>query len=119
MTVANHRCSWGEWVSMKLRHAEDCQPTLAELAKMRNVSTRTFNRYLTKESTTFRDLSLRVRYQRACELLRDGHLSVSQIAYTLGYSDLANFSRSFKKACGLSPSAYQDQYRRGLEQRAA
>jgi AraC-like DNA-binding protein len=113
------KSSWGEWVSMKLQHAEDCQPTLSELAKTLNVSTRTLDRYLTRESTSFRDLAVRVRTESARELLCNGRLSVSQIAYALGYSDIANFSRSFKKVCGLSPTAYRDEFQGRREQRAA
>jgi AraC-like DNA-binding protein len=99
--------SWSEWVSMMLQHAEDCQPLLEDLAKLLNVSTRTLDRYLDKEGTSFRELSVQIRNQRACKLINDGHMTISQIAYMLGYTDLANFSRSFKKAQGVSPLAYR------------
>lgn len=103
--------SYSEWISMILHEAQDCQPVQAELAKRLNIATRTLDRYLRKEGTSFRELSLRIRNQRARSLLNDGRLTVSQIAYTLGYSDIANFSRSFKKMVGLCPSAYQDRSR--------
>jgi AraC-like DNA-binding protein len=99
--------SWAEWVGMMLQHAEDTQPMLEDLAKLLNVSARTLDRHLNKEGTSFRELSVRIRSQRACVLLNDGKLTVSQIAYTLGYSDLANFSRSFKKEHGVSPISYR------------
>ena len=99
--------SWSDWVSMMLQHAEDCQPMLEDLAKLLNVTSRTLDRYLSKEGTSFRELSVRIRNQRACKLLNDGKMTISQIAYTLGYTDLANFSRSFKKVCGVSPSVYK------------
>ncbi|MEZ5720242.1 MAG: AraC family transcriptional regulator [Paracoccaceae bacterium] len=35
------------------------------------------------------------------------NLSVSQIAYGLGYEDPAHFSRVFRRATGLSPSAFR------------
>ena len=105
----NEQGSWTDWVSMILRHAEDYQPTLEDLAKIINLTPRTLDRYLVKENTTYRDLSLRIRNQRARQLLDDGKLAVSQIAYRLGYSDLANFSRSFKKVNGISPSEYKGQ----------
>lgn len=35
-------------------------------------------------------------------------LSVSQVAYTLGYSDPAYFSRVFSRATGLSPSSFRE-----------
>lgn len=42
----------------------------------------------------------------AKKLLREGSYSVSQIAEILGYTTIHNFSRAFKKAAGLSPTAY-------------
>ncbi|MCB1329814.1 MAG: AraC family transcriptional regulator, partial [Maritimibacter sp.] len=35
------------------------------------------------------------------------NLSVSQIAYGLGYDDPAHFSRVFRRATGLSPSEFR------------
>ena len=35
---------------------------------------------------------------------------VSQIAYSLGFSDAHNFSNAFKKETGLTPSEYRDSY---------
>ncbi|MES2152592.1 MAG: AraC family transcriptional regulator ligand-binding domain-containing protein [Pseudomonadota bacterium] len=99
---------WSEWVAMMLRQAEDCQPALDELAQILNISTRTLDRYLSREGASFRDLSVTIRNERACELLVEGRQAISQIAYRLGYTDIANFSRSFKKLNGMSPSAYME-----------
>lgn len=65
------------------------------------------NRHLDKEGVSFRDLALAIRNERACHMLAQGTQAISQIAYRLGYSDVANFSRSFKKQNGVSPSDYQ------------
>lgn len=99
---------WSDWVAMMLRHAEDCQPTQCELAKLLNISARTLDRSLAGEGVRFRALALRIRNERACELLAEGRQGVSQIAYRLGYTDIANFSRSFKRLNGVSPSAYKE-----------
>lgn len=100
--------NWGEWVTMMLREAEDSQPTLDELARILHVSARTLDRHLAKQGIGFRDLAASIRNARACELFATGRFSISQVAYRLGYSDIANFSRAFKRATGLSPSAYQE-----------
>ena len=51
---------------------------------------------------------LRVRrLKRAAELLQEGKLSVSEIAYTVGMSDPFYFSKCFKQQFGMAPSAYQ------------
>jgi AraC-like DNA-binding protein len=42
---------------------------------------------------------------RAHELLLKHELNVSEVAYEVGFSSLASFSRSFKKKFGISPSS--------------
>jgi AraC-like DNA-binding protein len=99
----------GEWVETMLRGAEDAQPKLEELAAMLNISVRTLDRQLEQEGLSFRELSARVRNERACELLlANARTPVSQIAYRLGYTDVSNFSRSFRKVNGVTPSEYRD-----------
>ena len=100
-----------EWVSMVLAESEDCQPRLDELANILNITARTLDRYLRKEGTTFRVLALEIRNGRACDMLRRREHTVSQIAYRLGYTDVANFSHAFKAANGCSPSAFAQQCR--------
>jgi signal transduction histidine kinase/ligand-binding sensor domain-containing protein/DNA-binding response OmpR family regulator len=48
------------------------------------------------------------RLQRAAGLLKQKAGSVSEICYTVGFSDNAYFSRAFKKQFGCSPSEYAD-----------
>lgn len=50
---------------------------------------------------------IRLRMQRACELLRETTLSVKEIAAVLGYSDAFYFSRIFKSVNGVAPSYYR------------
>ena len=49
------------------------------------------------------------RMQSACELLAQSALPVSEIAYRLGYLDVANFSTAFKREIGRSPAHYRKQ----------
>jgi AraC-like DNA-binding protein len=95
-----------DWVQMMLREAADGQPKLEELAQILNLSARTLERRLADEQSSFRDLARHARYERASELLRGGRLSVTQIAYQLGYTDVANFTRAFRREAGISPSAF-------------
>lgn len=48
------------------------------------------------------------RLQRAADLLKQKAGSVSEICYTVGFSDNAYFSRAFKKQFGCSPSEYAE-----------
>lgn len=47
-------------------------------------------------------------------LLSDTNKSISEIAKELGFNDSHNFSRSYKKACGLSPSEYRNAFSKRL-----
>ncbi len=97
---------WSDWVRMILMEAEDSQPRLDELASIVNVSARTLDRHLALEGTNLRELKVAIRNERACQMLREGRHGVSQIAYRLGYSDMANFSRSFKRINAMTPTEF-------------
>ncbi|MGZ3874429.1 MAG: helix-turn-helix domain-containing protein [Mucilaginibacter sp.] len=57
-------------------------------------------------STTTEIIGNRI-IQEAKILLKQTHWSVSEIAYALGYDDLAHFSRYFKKQTSLTPVAFR------------
>jgi AraC-like DNA-binding protein len=88
-----------------LRESEDSRPTLDLLAGFMNISSRTLARHLEAEGTSFRDLSVRVRTERARRMLADGGQSVTQVAYRLGYTDVASFVRSFRAQTGRTPGS--------------
>lgn len=48
-----------------------------------------------------------LRMHRACQMLRQTHLSIKEIAARLGYQDPFHFSRQFKAFEGFSPSQYR------------
>ncbi|WP_020527013.1 hybrid sensor histidine kinase/response regulator transcription factor [Flexithrix dorotheae] len=47
-----------------------------------------------------------VRLKKATLLLKEGSLSVAEVAYQIGFNDAKYFSKCFKKQFGKSPSAY-------------
>lgn len=98
---------WSEYVIMVLRAARGEQVTLEDLAKRVNVSARTIDRHLKKEGLGFRELSDRVRFERACEMLCKDGVSITDVALQLGFSDTANFSRAFRRVVGISPGEHQ------------
>ncbi len=99
------RRRWAEWCRMMLRESEDSRPTLDQLASIMNVSPRTLARHLEAEGAGFRELALQVRTERARQWLAEGDLSVTQIAYRLGYTDVASFVRSFRAQTGRTPGS--------------
>ncbi|MDL2247454.1 response regulator [Bacteroides sp. OttesenSCG-928-J23] len=48
-----------------------------------------------------------VRIKRATELICEGGLNMSQIAYAVGFNDPHYFSKCFKQVTGLTPSEYK------------
>lgn len=104
-TVRSDTCS--DWIKLILNEAEGCQPSRAELAQLLNVSQPTLTRYLKKEGYCLRELGKQIRHQRACAMLEDPQQPISQIAYRLGYGDVANFSHAFRTHSGQSPRDYR------------
>jgi len=79
-------------------------PLLAEYARMLNTSERTLKRRLQEEGTTFRAISNMARLGRANALLREGRLSMAQIAADLGFSEPSTFTQAYRKWTGAAPS---------------
>jgi len=53
------------------------------------------------------DYYANLKIERAKILIKDGKMSVSEIAEKLGFSSINYFSRAFKKKTGLSPTEYR------------
>lgn len=78
-----------------------------ELAEMCHLSETHLYRLFKKETNkTPVDYRNFLRTQRACLLLKETDLPVSEIAYQLGFDSIYYFSRIFKKYMGLSPVMY-------------
>ena len=58
---------------------------------------------------TPQDLLREARIKRACQLLRQTDKTVSEVAYSCGFSDPKYFSRCFKQTMNLSPTEYKAQ----------
>ena len=76
------------------------------------MSRRTLYRACAGNLTTPSGLIWQTRLKRATEMLRDPRergRSITDIAFSLGFSDSAHFSRSFRQKVGSSPRAYRQQ----------
>lgn len=62
------------------------------------------------KGVTFSQFVTQYRLNTACELLKHSQKQVSEICFTVGFNDLPHFIRVFKKATGLSPSRYRNQF---------
>lgn len=88
-------------------------PSLNLTARLFHLTPRTLHRHLLAEGTSFKQILEEVRHTLAVEQLKAGHLTVEAIAYSLGYTDLANFRRAFRRWEGVPPSAFRDRLRGG------
>jgi len=81
--------------------------SLDDVAKALSLSGRTLKRRLAEEGTDFSTLLDEQRRERALLLLRSPELSVEAVADRIGYSDVANFTRAFRRWTGTTPTAYR------------
>jgi AraC-like DNA-binding protein len=103
-----HKGSLSERIRRLMLEKQNGFPSLQVTARMFNMTPRTLHRRLLDEKTSFKDLLEDVRKKLALQHLQSGHMSVQEIAYTLGYTDVSNFRRAFKRWTNVSPSAYLD-----------
>ena len=68
---------------------------------------RTLQRRLDVEGRSYRKILADVRLSRARSLLAETDLPIIEIAYTLGYSDPAHFTRAFRRAAAVAPNTYR------------
>ena len=57
---------------------------------------------------TFRDYLMKARINEARRLLVAGDISVTGVAYSVGFNDGSHFARMFRRVTGVHPSAYRD-----------
>ena len=78
-----------------------------QVAEAQNISTRYLHKLFQGETETIHSLILNKRLEKSAMLLKDpayaGH-SIERVAYSVGFSSPAHFSRAFKKHFGQSPS---------------
>jgi AraC family L-rhamnose operon transcriptional activator RhaR/AraC family L-rhamnose operon regulatory protein RhaS len=86
---------------------------MKELARLAHMSTSHFTRiFRCTFHTSPIDYLIRLRLRKACELMREEHYSLTQIAHDVGFSDSNYFSRQFKRIIGKTPSQYRRELRK-------
>ncbi len=89
--------------------------SLGRLAKEANLSKfhfcRLFKRHIKMSPKEF---VAYLRIQRAKELLTRDDLNVSMVSAEIGYNDVSNFIRQFKKITGITPSDYKSSFKKIL-----
>ncbi|QSP94759.1 AraC family transcriptional regulator ligand-binding domain-containing protein [Marinobacter salinisoli] len=112
--LARHQGLAGK-VMERLQHCGQRLLNQDAIAADLGMSSRTLHRRLLKDGTSFRELLLREKMDRARHYLTHDQLSVTETAYRLGYQDSANFTRAFRQATGLTPTQYAKSGQPGTE----
>lgn len=94
-------------VRQEILFKKESFPSFTQLSRRLNISPRTLRRRLTDERTSYKFLVAGIRKKKAVELLKTTTRPVEQIATELGYSDLSNFYRAFKRWTGKNPGFYR------------
>jgi AraC-like DNA-binding protein len=82
-------------------------PDAARVAKRLGLSERSLFRRLRALGTSYQQLVDEVRRDVATRQLREGQLSISEIAFLLAYSEVSAFHRAFRRWTGQSPAEYR------------
>lgn len=92
------------WIEQRLPEGE---PPLAEAASAFCLSTRSLQRRLADEQTSWKKLIESTRKSLVERHLRSPNMSVTQLAFLLGFADVSSFSRAFKKWYGMTPTQFR------------
>ena len=122
LLIAIYRCTtvdfgsaYDDVVSNVKRQFENAchdQYTLDALARQYSISASSLShRFLAATGVSVMVYLRSCRMANAKQMLAETDCSIGQIVEKCGFSDNSNFSRSFKKLTGLSPSAFRKKYK--------
>lgn len=85
--------------------------SLAATAEKACLSRHHFSRAFKRAtSVTFQEYVTNRRVRKAKELLEDPRRTITEIAHFVGYNDINNLVRNFKKLTGLTPSEFRNRH---------
>jgi len=88
-------------------HMDDSELTVESFSKMIGMSrVSLYNKLKALTSYSVQEFIFAIRLKRAAQLLKESGMTVTEIAYNVGFKDPSHFSKLFKKQYGVSPKAY-------------
>lgn len=86
--------------------------TLESVAEQFHLSEPYVSKYIKdKSGKTFGEHVAHIRMKRAKTLLKNGNMTVENIAYAVGYQNVEHFNRTFKKSFDMTPIQYRNESR--------
>jgi AraC-like DNA-binding protein len=87
-------------------HVEELR--LAKVASLAGMSPESFSRFFKKATgKTFIGFLNELRISSACSLIQQSDLTITEICFACGFSNLSNFNRRFRKIKGMTPAEYR------------
>jgi AraC-like DNA-binding protein len=81
--------------------------SLEEIADVANMTPSAFCRFFKQRTRkTYINFLNEIRVGKACKMLLNKDMSIVDICYKSGFTNLSHFNRKFKKQTGLTPSKY-------------
>ncbi len=84
--------------------------TIDDIAARLNTSVRTLRRKLGEKGTSFKALLTHTRQELGERYIRDNNLSLTEIAFLLGFSDSSSFSRAYRSWTGQTPTEFRSEH---------
>jgi AraC-like DNA-binding protein len=82
--------------------------TLEQCARIAYMSPSHFSRLFHKLTTlSFKEYLNKIRIEKACELLKEQNVSITDLALNVGFNSSSYFSQVFKSLTGMSPITYR------------
>jgi AraC-like DNA-binding protein len=107
LAAAPRQGAFSEVVAAKIEALLPVDVSGEVLAAEMKMSARTLQRRLEDEGVRFSLVLDGVRERIAKRLLREEAVPLTEIAFRLGFSDLATFSRAFKRWTGIPPGGFR------------
>ncbi|HWK44338.1 MAG TPA: AraC family transcriptional regulator [Stellaceae bacterium] len=81
---------------------------LRDLANVVGMNESTFSRFFKRNiGNSFSDHVTKLRIGRACKLLADDDMPITDVCFEAGYANISNFNRIFRKQRHITPSSYR------------
>ncbi len=83
-------------------------PHIGEIAFQQNISARNLQNKLKENGTTFKQILEKVQKELCISYIQSNTTSNKEIAWLMGYNDLGNFYRAFKRWTGQTPNEFRN-----------
>ncbi|MBL4607572.1 MAG: AraC family transcriptional regulator [Pseudomonadales bacterium] len=93
--------------------------SMQDAARRLNVTTRTLQRRLKKENTSYVGIRESIRFKQAQLYLTETNINIDEIASRLGFSEPTNFYHAFKRWASMSPGEFRRTNKPALQEREA